>query len=336
MAGASASLVVPSTAGMTVQFSPSSQTLTTPGRTSFLLLINNTGNVQDSYTAVITGTTGPVAASLLGLDGSPTSSIPMFRLVGLAEGALSLQVEMTAPGQGTVTVMVKSLTTGETMFVTVTVLTTEAADGPKVTNVQRFGFHAMPTQLVLSFDQPLDVGRAQDVGLYEIVDPHGHKVAIKSAVYDATSRTVTLLFKRRINLHHTYKLTVLGATPSGLSDVQGLLLDGKADGQPGGNYVTTITYANLVKPANWNPKWDAQFNHEKHHQAVANIVKTGKHALFKRLVPFSAHATQHQTSAKPALQSTIKSLPERAVALIPHAVKPIGEHRSEVKSSHRK
>ena len=57
-----------------------------PGTASFLLLVNNTGNVEDAYKADITGTGGPITASLIGLDGQPTPAIPLFRLPGLATG----------------------------------------------------------------------------------------------------------------------------------------------------------------------------------------------------------------------------------------------------------
>ena len=84
-----------------------------------------------------------------------------------------------------------------------------------------------PTTIVLTFNQPLDPTSREDVHEYHLVDPQGHIVPIKSAVYDPTADTVTLYPKYRINLHHTYKLTVDGATPSGLTDSSGLLLDGK-------------------------------------------------------------------------------------------------------------
>jgi hypothetical protein len=56
--------------------------------------------------------------------------------------------------------------------------------------------------------------------------------------------------KYRIDLHHRYTLTVDGASPSGLTSSSGLLLDCKADGKPGGDYVTRITWRNLVLPPN--------------------------------------------------------------------------------------
>ncbi len=109
VASSSADVMIPTSMGMTAQFSPSSETLAQTGTATFILDVNNTGNLQDSYTATITGTTGPVQASLTGLDGSPTQTIPIFILPGLSTGALVLQVNLTALQQGTVTVQVQSL-----------------------------------------------------------------------------------------------------------------------------------------------------------------------------------------------------------------------------------
>ena len=97
---ASAALAIPATTGMTAEFSPASQTLSSPGTATFLLMVQNTGNTEDSYSATIIGANGPVTATLIGLDGSPTQSIPTFRLPGLSTGAIELQVEHLGGGAG--------------------------------------------------------------------------------------------------------------------------------------------------------------------------------------------------------------------------------------------
>ena len=74
--------------------------------------------------ATIMGTTGPVTASLMGLDGLPTQTIPIFYLPGLSTGAIVLQTSLSSLGQGTVTVQVSSLTQPtESALVTATVKT---------------------------------------------------------------------------------------------------------------------------------------------------------------------------------------------------------------------
>jgi hypothetical protein len=108
-AGATAALTIGTTTGLTASASPGVQVLPVPGTTSFLVLVNNTGNLEDAYTATITGTTGPVTANLMGLDGLPAQTIPLFRLPGLSTGALLLQTNLTATGPGKVNVQVQSL-----------------------------------------------------------------------------------------------------------------------------------------------------------------------------------------------------------------------------------
>ena len=125
-ANATATLSIASTKGVTAHFDNASQTLTAPGTASFLLLVNNTGNTEDAYTATITGTSGPITASLSGLDGQPTQTIPIFRLPGLSTGAILLQTNMTASGQGTVTVQVTSLS-DSSMTASATATVTAAA-----------------------------------------------------------------------------------------------------------------------------------------------------------------------------------------------------------------
>jgi hypothetical protein len=302
--GASASLDIAATTGLTAQFSPPTQNLSAPGQTSFRLQVNNTGNGGDSYSAVITGTTGPVLASLVGLDGQPTASVPLFLLPGLSSGALTLDATMTGPGQATVTVLVTSLSTGQTTTLTASITSGASvvvSDGPQITSLKRYGIHMNPTTIVLTFNQPLDTTRAQDVREYHLVGPAGHKIRIKSALYDPSTMTVTLIPKERINLHHTYKLTVYGATRNGLTGSSGLLLDGKDEGQPGSNYVATITFGNLVVPANWNPRWTAQFVHHKSHAAArqaGHAIRIGKHPLSQRTRPFQAHGAARRSEAR--------------------------------------
>ncbi len=111
-ASATAAVSIGATTGMTAEFSPATVNLPSPGAATLLLLVHNTGNSEDAYTGVISGTTGPISAALTGLDGQPTQTIPTFRLPGLSTGAIALNANLSAPGEGTVTVRVTSLTNG--------------------------------------------------------------------------------------------------------------------------------------------------------------------------------------------------------------------------------
>ena len=117
---------------------------------------------------------------------------------------------------------------------------------PTVTSVQRLGFHADPTRIVLTFSSPLDPARAQDLRNYRIVGPGNKAVAIDSAAYDPAANTVTLRPHARLDLHRLDKLTVIGIAPDGVADMSGVLLDGAGVGQPGSNYVATLKASDLV------------------------------------------------------------------------------------------
>ena len=69
--------------------------------------------------------------------------------------------------------------------------------------------------MVLAFDQALDATTAQDVNDYRIIGPAGRTIAIKSAVYDPATQTVTLHPSQRISIHHTSKLIVDGTRRTG-------------------------------------------------------------------------------------------------------------------------
>jgi uncharacterized membrane protein len=111
-ASALGSLTIAGSQAMTAAFSPATQVVTVPGTTSFLLMVQNTGNTEDSYSATITGTDRPLTASLTGLDGQPTQTISLFRLPGLSTGAILVNTSLASMATGTVHVQVQSLSDG--------------------------------------------------------------------------------------------------------------------------------------------------------------------------------------------------------------------------------
>ena len=102
--------------------------------------------------------------------------------------------------------------------------------GRKVESVKRYGIHMQPTVLVVSFNEALDPASAMNLRNYRITGPAGRSVRIRSAVFDAATNTVTLRPADRINLHHTYHLTLVGVGPDGIRNTQGELLDGADTG----------------------------------------------------------------------------------------------------------
>ena len=120
-----------------------------------------------------------------------------------------------------------------------------STDGPQVTGVLRYGFHMQPTYLLLDFNGPLDPARLRTRRIIEIVGPGGHQIRVVSAIYDSATHTVTLVPAERLNIHRRYRLTINGTTSSGLTNPSGTLLDGVGNGEPGSDYVTSITWRNL-------------------------------------------------------------------------------------------
>jgi uncharacterized membrane protein len=147
-ASAAAVLQIAPTVGLTASLDPVVRVLPVPGTADFLLQVNNTGNTEDAYSAAITGTTGPVTASLGGLDGQPTLTIPIFRLPGLSSGAILIHADLTVGGLGTVSVLIQSLNDPSRTAAVTATLSAPVPPSPPVPP-------ASPTPLVsLTSDQP--------------------------------------------------------------------------------------------------------------------------------------------------------------------------------------
>ena len=103
--------------------------------------------------------------------------------------------------------------------------------------------HKKVEALVVQFSGGLASG-AQDLANYSLVTvPKGKKnskvVALSQAVYNASAFTVTLTPRKQpVSLRSPLKFTIDAA---GLTDAAGQQIDGNDDGQPGGNYVATIS-----------------------------------------------------------------------------------------------
>lgn len=107
---AGAGLTVAPRLGVAARFEQDSAVLDEPGAASFVLLVENTGNVEDDFEVLIVSTTGLISADLADLKGLPTQIIPIVRLPGLATGAVALNADLLNFGQGLVTVLVRSRT----------------------------------------------------------------------------------------------------------------------------------------------------------------------------------------------------------------------------------
>jgi len=113
-----------------------------------------------------------------------------------------------------------------------------------VVSVKRVGFHSLPTKFVLTFDSPLDAVRASDPASYQLVDmAHPlRRLGFRSATYNPANQSVTLSPFHRLYLYDHYRLTV--ANPQSMAVTAAG--DPANGGTAGGDFVTTISPANLV------------------------------------------------------------------------------------------
>jgi uncharacterized protein (TIGR03437 family) len=98
--------------GVAAAFSPQRQGLAAPGPATLLLEVENTGTAEGTYMARITGTTGPIQANLIGLDGLPSQTIPSFILPGVTQGLITVAAVFTGPQEASVTAEIVSLDDG--------------------------------------------------------------------------------------------------------------------------------------------------------------------------------------------------------------------------------
>jgi virginiamycin B lyase len=231
----------------------------TPGsNVTYTLTVTNNGTAGATGATLID--TLPAGVTFVSATGgvTPVGGVLTFNIGNLAAGAsasFTIVVTPTATGSLTNTAAASMNQTDPTpadnSLTQLTAVTPVSADGPIVTLVQRFGIHLQPTTIVLTFDKLLDPATAQDLANYELVGlgrPR-HAIGIAAAVYDATTRTVTISPLHRLNFHHRFRLTVIGTPPSGVRDLFGNLLDGEMTGHPGSNFETILTAANLAGPA---------------------------------------------------------------------------------------
>lgn len=218
--------------------------------------------IQFVYGTEPTLTTGTATTAAQSIGGGTAAVSVTATLTGLSSGttyydqAVATSNGVTTPGP------IESFTT------------TAAAVGPTVTDLRRYGYHAQPTEFVLTFDEALNPTSAEDVSNYRIVAMTGGRaaspVAIARAVYDAADQTVTLTTASPVDLYAEYRITVNGTPPSGLSGTSGPFLQGQGSGHPGTSYVQTFGESILAGP---------NLTATMSRASRARILRTWKHAM---------------------------------------------------------
>ena len=234
------------------------------------------GGVAPRVTSISPSFGAPTGGNVVTITGSGfgvNTSNPLQVFFGATAATAVTVVSSTTvtavspPGTGTVDVTV--FTSGGSSAPSTADQFTYVVNGPQVALVQRFGYHSQPTYLVVTFNGPLDPSPGQHASNYVLVGSNGKRIKVKSAIYDASTDAVTLSLSQRLSLPKTYRLTINGTSPSGLKNPDGVFLDGAGTGEPGSNYVTSITRSNLAGTASQRP--------------AAAAVKGRAHALVARI-----------------------------------------------------
>ena len=94
------------------------------------------------------------------------------------------------------------------------------------------------------FQEPLNATAAADLGsymLHTVAQGKTHKskrITLARAAYNPVANTVTLVLRNKLVLRPPVQLQINAAT---LTDAPGRPLDGNNDGQPGGDFVATLS-----------------------------------------------------------------------------------------------
>jgi len=78
---------------------------------------------------------------------------------------------------------------------------------PTISRISRIGVHNQTTQLIVAFSGTVNPTLAENVNNYSIIASDGTKIAVVSAVYDATTNSVTLTPAKKLNAHYTFTLS---------------------------------------------------------------------------------------------------------------------------------
>ena len=230
-----------------------------------------------TFTATFTTTevgTVPLTGTVAFYDGTTyLGTEPLAGKAGLSNsiasptvsGTASLSTSALASGRNSITAVYSgdanysAITAPPVSVEVVPAVTNPTPDGPQVMSVARYGYHDQKTYLVIYFNDPLDPTSAENITNYTIAGPvhepghPSHRIHVGAAIFDSATNSVTLVPTARINIHHTYTLTINGTTPSGVTNSSGLLLDEVGNHQPGRNNVTSLTWRNLAGRASTLP-----------------------------------------------------------------------------------
>jgi hypothetical protein len=126
-------------------------------------------------------------------------------------GRTTLTPTMTATATATASATDGNLltTTDTSASSTVTVSYSYQSVCPTFKSIGRIGVHHQETQLIVTFEGPVDVTKAENPNNYTVITSSGKQVRIKSAVFNPATNSVTLIPERRLNVHYRSKLSLV-------------------------------------------------------------------------------------------------------------------------------
>ena len=217
---------------MTATNSPAAMTLTDPASLAFYTASAGRATVTPTLSATSTGsgtlpngnlTTTIISSTSATLAVSFTYT-PFTNCLkpGTYRVVQSPEVPNLTDGKESQNNVVVAPTTAQPQTLTVNLGTTDSTGNnfaklaapvpatycPALGSLVRVGIHRQTTNLELTFSGAIDPVQAKNVTNYSVVASNGARITITSAVYDASSNTVTLTPARWLNAHYHFNLSV--------------------------------------------------------------------------------------------------------------------------------
>jgi hypothetical protein len=147
-------------------------------------------------------TTFTDAASLAFFTATPTTSTTTVTMTATVAASAS------APNGNLLTTATSSASS------TVNVTYTYTAACPTVSGIGRIGVHHQQTQLIVTFDGPVDATKADNPANYKVITRSGRSIPIKSATFNPATNSVKLVPAEKLNVHEHFKLSVVLPCPN--------------------------------------------------------------------------------------------------------------------------
>jgi hypothetical protein len=133
-----------------------------------------------------------------------------------SSGRTAITLTMTATGASSASAPNGNLmtTTLTSASASVSVNYTYVPACPTVAGIGRIGLHHQRTQLIVTFEGPVDPAKAGNPNNYTVITSTGEKVPITSATFNPATNSVTLIPARRLNVHLHYRLSLVLPCPN--------------------------------------------------------------------------------------------------------------------------